>query len=140
MAESYADVRNGVVYNLALAEADYAALMGWIPAGNARIGDTWDGEKFSAPVIQPTVQEFHEALYQHFDKVAQADNWDNRSTLLARAGYEGHWQALALSFAEWMNRCELQALATLAEVQAGTATPPASIDAFLSALPAWERV
>jgi len=55
MAESYADVRDGRVYNLALAEADYADLMGWIPAGNARIGDTWDGKEFLAPVVIPSV-------------------------------------------------------------------------------------
>lgn len=132
-------INAGVVVNHVEAEQAYANAQGWVPAGSSRVGDTWDGQHFTPRPAQPTVEEFHEALYQHFDRTAQADNWDNRNTLLARAGYEGHWKALALSFAEWMNGCELKALGTLAKVQAGEEAPPASVEAFLSTLPAWTR-
>lgn len=140
MAQSYADIRDGVVYNLALAEAEHAALMGWIPAGNAQIGDTWDGENFHRPAPPAlTEKDFNEALYRHFNEVAQADRWDDRNTLLARAGYPNQWQALAQSFGKWVNTCEVFALDLLDKVMNGEKEPPASIEAFLALLPVWEK-
>lgn len=44
-------IENGKVVNHAEAEADFAAAQGWIAAGDSRIGDTWNGVQFSAPVI-----------------------------------------------------------------------------------------
>lgn len=38
------------------ADADFAASQGWIPAGDSRIGDSWDGETFTpAPPAPPAV-------------------------------------------------------------------------------------
>lgn len=47
--QSWAVITDGVVSNLADATAEYAASQGWIPAGNARMGDLWDGKTFKAP-------------------------------------------------------------------------------------------
>lgn len=96
-----------------------------------------NGQAFLPPAAQAlTVADFHGALYDHFDAAAQADNWDNRVTLMQRAAFEGHWQALALEFCAWVNQCEVQALALLAQYQAGEVVPPGSTDAFISQLPA----
>ena len=43
----YSVVDEGVVVNHALADAEFAASQGWIPAGDSRIGDLWDGEVFT---------------------------------------------------------------------------------------------
>ena len=43
----FAVPHGGVVINHAEAEPDFAALQGWIPAGDSRIGDHWDGETFT---------------------------------------------------------------------------------------------
>lgn len=44
----YAIVENGVVVNVAVADAPLAE--NWIAAGNARVGDTWDGSTFAREV------------------------------------------------------------------------------------------
>lgn len=55
----FAIIDAGRVINHAEAEADFAALQGWIPAGESRIGDLWDGEVFTpappAPPAPPVV-------------------------------------------------------------------------------------
>jgi hypothetical protein len=45
----YAIIENGVVTNVVVAEADYAAEQGWIDAGIAGIGWKYDGTAFTAP-------------------------------------------------------------------------------------------
>lgn len=108
----------------------------------------WIGELPGPPApIPPTPAEFEAALYAHFDKVAQDEGkdqgrpgWENRHTLYARTAFPaGEWYALAASFADWMNTCELLALQLLADVVAGNAPAPATTDAFLATLPAWEK-
>lgn len=52
----FAIIDAGRVINHAEAEADFAASQGWIPAGESRIGDLWDGEVFTpAPPAPPVV-------------------------------------------------------------------------------------
>lgn len=59
MVKTYAIIENGVVVNVALAEADYAAEQGWILLPyNAILGSTYDGETFGPPLgVVPTQQE-----------------------------------------------------------------------------------
>ena len=59
MVKTYAVIENGVMVNVALAEADFAAEQGWVllPHG-VILGSTYDGETFGPPLgIVPTQQE-----------------------------------------------------------------------------------
>lgn len=52
----FAIIDSGVVINHAEADSDFAQSQGWIPAGDSRIGDLWDGEQFApAPPAPPVV-------------------------------------------------------------------------------------
>lgn len=52
----FAIIDAGRVTNHAEAEEDFAASQGWIPAGDSRIGDLWDGQVFTpAPPPPPVV-------------------------------------------------------------------------------------
>jgi hypothetical protein len=42
-------IKNGIVINVAEADADFAAEQGWIVSETAQIGDLWDGETFTSP-------------------------------------------------------------------------------------------
>lgn len=48
-------IDSGVVTNHAEASGEFAASQGWVPAGDSRIGDLWDGEGYAtpAPVLNP---------------------------------------------------------------------------------------
>ena len=52
----YAVIENGIVANIALADAEYAAEMGWIEAGDATIGMTYDGTAFG-PAPAPSIDD-----------------------------------------------------------------------------------
>jgi hypothetical protein len=59
MVNSYGVIKDGVVVNAVLAEADFAAEQGWVllPEG---VGPTWlyDGSTFSEPLpVVPTLEE-----------------------------------------------------------------------------------
>lgn len=101
---------------------------------------TDDGKTFrNPPPPALTVDDFHEALYRHFDRVARADRWDNRQTLMQRAAFPGQWQPLALAFCAWIDACEILALNLLTEVQAGTKPAPENEEAFLALLPTFNH-
>ena len=52
----FAIIDAGRVINHAEADSDFADSQGWIPAGDSRIGDSWDGEVFTpAPPAPPAV-------------------------------------------------------------------------------------
>lgn len=42
-------IENGIVINIAEADADFATAQGWIISEEAAIGDAWDGEAFIKP-------------------------------------------------------------------------------------------
>lgn len=46
-------IENGIVVNIAEADADFAAAQGWIVSDTASIGDTWDGLEFAKPPAPP---------------------------------------------------------------------------------------
>ena len=59
MVKTYAVIEDGVMVNIALAEADFAAEQGWVllPHG-VILGSTYDGETFGPPLgVVPTQQE-----------------------------------------------------------------------------------
>lgn len=49
----FAIIDAGRVVNHAEAEADFAESQGWIPSGDSRIGDSWDGEVFTPAPPEP---------------------------------------------------------------------------------------
>lgn len=49
----YAEIKDGVVVNIALATAAFAKSHGWIEAADASIGDMWDGNSFAPPPLLP---------------------------------------------------------------------------------------
>ncbi|MES2183037.1 MAG: hypothetical protein V4505_00695 [Pseudomonadota bacterium] len=49
----YAVIDNGMVVNIAEANAVFAASQGWIDGVGAAIGDLWDGTQFSKPPAPP---------------------------------------------------------------------------------------
>ena len=61
----FAIIDAGRVINHAEADSDFAASQRWIPAADSRIGDFWDGQKFTpAPAPQgPSKFEIDQARY-----------------------------------------------------------------------------
>lgn len=81
------------------------------------------------------IASFDAALTAHLDATARARRWDNRINLMARAGFPGPFQAEAIAFGTWADTCNATAYQLMLDVQAGEQPMPASVDAFLSALP-----
>lgn len=110
------------------------------------VGDTavrqWKLQPLSADEVaeakQTMVAACDHALTIHLDTVAQARRYDNRITCALRAGYPGPFQAEGQAFAAWMDACNAQAYALLAEVQAGAREIPESPQALIDALPPME--
>ena len=61
----FAIIDAGRVINHAESDSDFAASQGWIPAGDSRIGDLWDGETFTpatpAPPVVPSAVTMRQA-------------------------------------------------------------------------------
>lgn len=53
----YAIIENGVVINVVEADAGFAVTQGWIEAGSAGVGWSYDGEGFSPPALWATLEE-----------------------------------------------------------------------------------
>lgn len=88
-----------------------------------------------AVVLPLTVSDFESALDNHLNKVAQAHRWDNRITFALRAGYPNRWQAQAVAFGEWMDRCNAISYDLFTNVMTGQVPAPTSIEAHLAMLP-----
>lgn len=53
----FAIIDAGRVINHAEASKEFAASQGWVPALDSRIGDLWDGEKFTTPAVDLTAMK-----------------------------------------------------------------------------------
>ena len=51
----YAIIESGKVVNIVEAETEFAAKQGWIDAVTGKIGDLWDGVKFTTPIPDPAI-------------------------------------------------------------------------------------
>ena len=69
----YAIIVDGVVINHAEAESDFAHLQGWIPADDSRIGDFWDGDKFTHPPAPPEPSQFDRDKSRYEKRAAVKD-------------------------------------------------------------------
>ena len=79
----FAIIDAGRVINHAEADSDFAASQGWIPAGESRIGDLWDGEIFT-PAQPATLIERQTATWERI----KAER-DRRKYLGVKVG--SHW-------------------------------------------------
>lgn len=137
----YAIVENGVVVNLARADAPIAA--NWIQFDDAvNLGDLWDGQQFS-PAPQPEKSpeqlqaEIVVATQRRLDAFARTRNYDGilsactyATSSVAKFATEGQYCVTARD-ATWAKLYEM-----LAEVQAGTRPVPSGYPDIEPELPA----
>lgn len=119
------------------AEAHRALLEG-VPAGKLIIvGPDGLPQLIDRPDLtaKQLTAQYETALDAHLDAVAQADRWRDRFTFAVRAGYANPWQAKAKAFGAWMDACNAQAYALLADVESGKAELP-TVEDFIASLPA----
>ena len=88
--------------------------------------------------ISEQIKVFEQALDNHLDRVATQKRYADRVTCALRAGYPGPFQAEGKAFATWMDTCNAQAYALLAEVVAGQRELPDDPQTFLDMLPPME--
>lgn len=89
------------------------------------------------PPTERIIAQYTAALDRHIDDVAHDDQWDNRITCIARAGYPNPWQQRAIAFGTWMDTCYALAYQIMAEVQGGVRQLP-SIAEFIAEMPVME--
>lgn len=51
---NYVEIKNSVVSNIVVSSSEVALERGWVIAGLAKVGDTWDGTDFTTPEVDPT--------------------------------------------------------------------------------------
>ena len=106
-------------------------------------GYDWDGnvltlnqygqDNYPHPPL-PSLEDYDKALTAHLDAVAQSRRWQDRISLMARAGFPGPWQADAIAFGQWADTCNSIGYAILADFQAGNIPQP-TVQEVLDALP-----
>lgn len=82
----------------------------------------------------PTLEDYDAALTAHLDSVAQSRRWQDRISLMSRAGFPGPWQADAIAFGQWADGCNVIGYQILADYQAGNIQQP-SVEDVIAALP-----
>lgn len=123
----HAIIANGVVVNMAEAEAEFGAAQGWIASETASIGDLWDGSTFSKPPVDPLqVQAETTAEIQRLlDSTAQSHGYDDlRSTISYIGSSIPHWNAEGVRAKAWRDECWWLAYQIQEAVKAGTRALP----------------
>lgn len=87
-----------------------------------------------AAATLPTLSDYDAALTAHLDSVAQSRRWQDRISLMSRAGFPGPWQADAIAFGQWADGCNVIGYQILADYQAGNIPQP-SVEDVIAALP-----
>lgn len=125
-----------------------------IPAGcvevappNAPTGKIarWNGSAWvlvnrpnAAPAPQPpsAVATFTASIDAHVDAAARAWSYNSADSLASyKASTVPQWAAEASAFIAWRDAVWVEALATMAAVQAGTSPMPSTPEAFIAGLP-----
>ena len=78
--------------------------------------------------------EIEAGIDAYIDSVAQAKGYDNRLTCMARAGFEGPFQAEGIAFGQWMDSCYLACFQIMDEVMAELRPVP-TVDELIAELP-----
>lgn len=131
----FAIVNGGSVVNIA--EADEPLADNWIADnGDAKIGGTWDGIRFHAPVPPvPTLEEYTSAVQMHLDAKARERNYDG---ILSACTYATSsvpkFAAEGQACVSWRDAVWAKCYEVMASVQDGAIQPP-TIDELLSELP-----
>jgi hypothetical protein len=109
---------------------------GLVDAGNAQIGDLWDGASFSLPTSKsPTVKQYTEAVQQHLDTKARERNYDSvLSACTYATSTNARFQAEAQACVEWRDAVWSQCYATMSAVLSGHQAPPSVAD-LINSLP-----
>lgn len=129
----YCIIENGVVKNRSQADAPMAA--NWVQNDTAQIGWLYDGNTFSEPPPElPKLEDYDAALTAHLDSVAKSRNWQDRISLMSRAGFPGPWQADAIAFGQWADGCNVIGYQMLADFQNGLIPQP-TVEEVIAALP-----
>lgn len=94
MTQRYCIIQAGTVSNIVKAEPAYAAAQGWVEAGNANIGDTYDAQAgtFTAPVIPPAVLAERQRLAD-IDSAIKGDAVMAALKAMTPAEYDTWWSA-----------------------------------------------
>lgn len=123
--------------NARIEEADLPSP--WVGGGYQYAGGVWS--VFDQPLVdratasqKPRLEDYDAALTAHLDAVAKARNWQDRISLMARAGFPGPWQAEAIAFGQWADGCNVIGYQILADYQAGNIPQP-SVEDVIAALP-----
>ncbi|MBA2125065.1 hypothetical protein DLM45_02340 [Hyphomicrobium methylovorum] len=132
----------GVVVNTVMLDddADWTVPEGLVLIrAAANVGDTWDGEKFIAPVVEPsapTQDDYKDAVQAHIDAAARSRNYADGVSLASYvASTVPGWAAEAQAFVAWRDAVWFYAYSELAKVLTGQRAQP-SIAEFISELPA----
>ena len=121
----------------------YPITDGPVPDGHVVTGSAleWDGETVtrvftSEPAPAPSVDDFRIAVQSHIDATAQSRQYENGVSLASyRNDPNEAWANEAAAFIAWRSDVWAFVFGWMADVQAGTDTPPESTDALVAALP-----
>ncbi len=93
----YAIIKNGIVENVILADAEFAASIGAIEAQNASIGWSWDGAQFTAPSPPAPVVPQFVTMRQAVLALLDADMLDDIEAIVAALPrrYQLEWEPAA---------------------------------------------
>lgn len=129
-------IENGLVTNIIVVDSLNALpnLIDAGNAGNAGIGDSWDGVAFSKPLPNPiTLSEIESALMQHISTAAERFNYDDINEVGVYASTSNIYQLEAQRIVSWAANCWQMFYALIDPVSTTT-----TIDDFLTSLPSME--
>jgi hypothetical protein len=81
-------------------------------------------KKSNEAIAQIMLGKFTTAMEAHYDAVAQVKHYDTRYTCTLRAGYASAFQAEGVSFATWMDECNVYGYTEMEKVQQGVRPMP----------------
>lgn len=83
-------------------------------------------------------RRFEDKLYDHYDAEARKLGWDDRKSLLQRAGFPNHYREEAEAFGKWMGECDVLAYRIMNEITDGIREIPHGPEFFIRGLPKLE--
>lgn len=136
----YAIIKDGKIANIILADPDYAARRGAIPADGFAIGWVWNGSEYAPPEpIPPTIDEIKAALdaaiERHLDQGAQALGYkDVERAATYAASQHAKFGAEGRGLVEWRSAVWDDCYSILANVIGGLRSVP-SEEELIAELP-----
>ena len=136
----YAIIEGNKVVNIVEADSVFAKEQGWIDATGGKIGDLWDGEKFTTPTKPfeeaQFVEEVRVATQARLDAFAQTRNYDGvlsactyATSAVLKFKTEGQYCVNARD-TTWASVYQI-----MVEVKEGTRPMPGSVAEVMDLLP-----